>query len=158
MAAFTGCVDISAWFHEPCIFEGPDPTIFPNGELPMKKVVLDDSMEIVADFPIASLFFAMAHRRGNAKGVPAALMRVQLGPEGQRRGVSAGSLIPRAQQHTVAFVKRLTPENYAELKDVVIHEIKVDVGQRMLDFGYALLKKDILIDGVNKWQESRNTV
>ena len=85
-------------------------------------------------------------------------MRVQLGPEGQRRGFSDGSLIPHAQQHTVAFVKRLTPENYAELKDVVFHEIAVDVGQRLLDFGYALLKQNILIDGVNKCQESQNTV
>ena len=59
MAAFTGGVDISRprrSICETCWFEGPDPTIFPNGELPMKKVVLDDTMEIVADFPIAALF------------------------------------------------------------------------------------------------------
>ena len=45
------CGEVRRCADKTCSLEGPDPTIFPNGELPMKKVVLDDTMEIVADFP-----------------------------------------------------------------------------------------------------------
>ena len=86
------------------------------------------------------------------------MMRVQLSPEGQRHGFFEGSLTPYPQEHTVAFKKTLTHENYAGIKNVVYHEMNEDVGQALLDLGYALLKKEVLIDGVNRFRECQNTV
>ena len=138
--------------------EGPDPTIFPLGEIPMKRVVLDENMEIVCNFPIAALFYAMAHRCGNVTGAPVAVMRVQLSQEGQHHGFFRSSLTPNPQEHTVAFNKTLTHENYAGVKDVVYHEMSEDVGQALLNLGYALLNKEVSIDGVNKFRECQSTV
>ena len=47
----------------------------------MEKVALDVYMDIVRSFPVAALFYAMAHRREHVTGAPVAIMRVQLSPK-----------------------------------------------------------------------------
>ena len=135
--------------------EGPDPTIFPRGELPMKKVLLGVDLDPMANYPIASMFYAMAHRRKHVEGQPYALLRVRLGAGGQLRGFLDGSLVSHPWQHTVAFAKAITRENYVELKYLFYHEIQEDLGKLLLDYGYAMLRKKIMIEGVNICQESR---
>ena len=128
--------------------DGAGPTILPRGELSMKRGLLNETDDIVANYPITSMYYAMAHRRENVEGVPAALMRVQISEKGLMRAVLDESLISHPAQHTFAFKKSLRPTNYEGLESLVVHPISHG-GEKLLEYGYALLKKEILIARLN---------
>jgi hypothetical protein len=128
---------------------GIDATIFPRGQLPMKRVLLDVNKEIVDRFPVAALFYAMALRRGNVVGLPVGVMRVTITAEGQLHAFLGGALLSNPREHGVAFTKILDKENYPGLEDTVFHPLAVDVAREVLEYGQALLAKEIVVSGVN---------
>ena len=132
-----------AWA-KPYKCEGIDTSIFPKGELPMKKILIDEGMD---NAHVAAMYYAMAHRAGHAKGPPVAMLRIEMGYQGLTRGFLNGTLVPHVEQHGVGFKENVTRENYPELTDVVFHPIQN--GQEVLDHGYNLLKKKSKITGLN---------
>jgi len=115
----------------------------------MKRVLLDANMEIVPRYPVAAMFYAMAHRREHVLGPPVAILRIKISSDGQLRGFLDGSLISKVAIRTVAFKKKVCHENYKGLLDLVAHQMSEDVGAALLSFGYSLLQKEVLIEGVN---------
>ena len=115
---FEMCIDVEtlnsfmgdevAW-SKPYKCDGIDPSIFPKGELPMKKILLEEKMEIVVNSTVAAMYYAMAHRRSHVKGPPVAMIRVTLGYLGLSRSSLDGSLAPHVEQHGVVFTKSVTP-------------------------------------------------
>ena len=115
----------------------------------MKRVLLDENMDIVKNFPVASMYFAMAHRGGYVEGAPVALMRVTQSKEGQANGFIEGSIKAHPEQLTLGYNKILTRENYSGVKDVVFNPVTVELGEALLKFGYSLLERNEIIVGVN---------
>ena len=132
-----------AWA-KPYKCDGIDPTIFPNGELPMKKVLVVGGERIDA---VAAMYYALAHRRKHVNGPPHSILRFEIGYQGLSRGFLSGTLVPHVEQHGVGFKKKLTRENYTDHADIEFHEIQN--GQEVLEHGYNLLERKIIVAGFN---------
>jgi len=128
--------------------DGADNSIFPKGQLPMKKVLLDDA-GVVPNYPLASLGYAMAHRADRVEGPPVALLRVKLSKEGQLRAFLDGTLLSNPRQGAVAFLKPIKHDYYPELQDLVMRQISLGVGEYLLAHGYNILENEMLFQGIN---------
>ena len=121
---------------------GIDPTIFRRGELPMKRILLNNPMMVNnTDHSIALFYFAMAHRAHSVRGPPRYLITLTMAPTDVVKGLWDGSLKMYPEQETLAFTKTLTVENYPGVHDVVAREISVDDGEKLLETGYMLLER-----------------
>eukprot|EP00975_Prorocentrum_lima_P043400 9111564-Prorocentrum_lima.AAC.1 len=100
--------------------QGMDPTLFPDGMLPFKQVLIEDGRN---QHTIACKYYALAHRKGYAKGPPRYLITLKMEPSEvlKAQWVNLVKVDPRAQ--TLAFLEKITPENYPGLKDAVLHPI-----------------------------------
>ena len=130
------------------------PTIWKDGFVPFKKVMIDADSEIVPNYPVAAMYYATAHRRGNVEGAPEGLIRVCLSAQGQLCALLEGPMVSHPNQHTLGFKEVLNEWNYPGLKDVVFQPMTVDVGKAALSLGRALLHKEVVIDGLNKADSS----
>ena len=87
---------------------GMDPSLFPQGALPMKRVLLERGEN---NHSIAAKYFAMAHRAGNVKGPPRFLLQFKIPPTDLVPHLFAGSVQINPHIETLAFKKLITPEN-----------------------------------------------
>ena len=141
---FEMCIDQETWnsfmgdevsWSRPYKCDGIDPSIFPKGELPMKKIFLDENMELMENYPVTAMYYAMTHGRSHVKGPPVGLLRVTLGDVGLSRSFLNGSLVPHIEQHGVVFTKSVTPENY----DIQNGQALLPCGAKRREAGVCLL-------------------
>ena len=114
---------------------GIDPSIFPQGQLPMKRVALDTAHH----HSVALLAFAMAHRANHVIGPPRYLLTFRLSPEDVFDHSWEGSLKVYPETHTLAIMKTLDLTNFPGLRDCLLHPIAEEVGKQYLQIGYSYI-------------------
>ncbi len=115
---------------------GMDPSLFPQGALPMKRVLLERGEN---NHSIAGKYFAMAHRAGHVGGPPCWLVQFKIPPADLVPYLFEGSVQINHHIETLAFKKLITPENFPGLFDGKAHPIPEESGQHLLEMGYAAL-------------------
>ncbi len=115
---------------------GMDPTLFPQGSIPTKRVLLEPGEN---NHSIAGKYFAMAHRAGHVTGLPCWLVQFKIAPTDLVPYLFEGSVQINHHIETLAFNMLITPENFPGLFDGKAHPIPEEMGQRLLDMGYAAL-------------------
>ena len=115
---------------------GMDPSLFPQGALPMKRVLLERGEN---NHSIAAKYFAMAHRAHHVNGLPRWLITFKIAPKDLVTYLFEGSVQINPHTETLAFKKLITPENYPGLSNGKAHPIPEEMGQRLLQMGYAAL-------------------
>ena len=117
---------------------GFDPTLFPQGKLPMKRIMYEDGENYHS---IAALAYAMAHRANNVTGPPAWLFTFKLSSEDVNKHTWDGSLKMASDgTHTLAIMRQLDPANYPGLRDMWFHRIEPGDGDQLLEQGRALIR------------------
>ena len=116
--------------------DGVDPSIFPGGELPMKRIKHEDG---VNRHSVALLAFALAHRAKHVNGPPRWLLTFKLSLEDVNKHAWEGSLKMYAYTNTLAVLKKLDTANYPGIRDQFVHPISPKVGDELLDIGYRML-------------------
>ena len=121
--------------------EGLDPTVFPGREVPFKRVLMENG---VNKHSIAAKWFARAHRRGNATGLPAYRVTMKMSPEAVLGEIWAEKAIPHPNQEGLALLMTVTTKNYPAMYDQHVNPIEPPQGQWLLDEGYRLsgLRRD----------------
>ncbi len=115
---------------------GMDPSLFPQGALPMKRVLLERGEN---NHSIAGNYFALAHRAQRVDGPPRWLISFKIAPKDLVTYLFEGSVQINHHTETLAFKKLITPENFPGLFDGKAHPIPEEMGQRLLQMGYAAL-------------------
>lgn len=113
-----------------------DPSLFPRGELPMKRVSLENGDN---NHSIAGTYFALAHRARRVDGPPRWLVTLGVAPNDLLKFLFDGSaqIIPLTD--TLAFNKVLTPDNYLGIAKPTIHPLEEHVGESVLELCYMAL-------------------
>lgn len=115
---------------------GIEPTLFSRG-IPMKRIVLDENGN--NNHRVALKYFAMAHRSKKVHGVPNMLISLRMPPRDVLQGIWNKTLRTYPEQHTLAFLKTLTSDNFPGIGDVEARPIDPDAGKYLLELGYAFL-------------------
>ncbi len=115
---------------------GMDPTLFPQGSIPMKRVLLERGEN---NHSIAAKYFAMAHRAHHVNGPPRWLITFKIAPKDLVTYLFEGSVQINHHTETLAFKKLITPENFPGLSNGKAHPIPEEMGERLLQMGYAAL-------------------
>ncbi len=115
---------------------GMDPSLFPQGALPMKRVLLERGEH---NHSIAGKYFALAHRAQRVDGPPRWLITFKIAPKDLVKYLFEGSVQINHHTETLAFKKLITPENYPGLSNEKAHPIPEVLGERLLQMGYAAL-------------------
>ncbi len=113
---------------------GLDPSLFPQGHIPMKRVLLEHGENTHS---IAGKYFAKAHRAGNVNGPPRFLLQFKIPPTDLVPHLFAGSVQINPHIETLAFSMVINLQNYPGLIDGIVHPLSEDVGQQLLKVGYA---------------------
>ena len=115
---------------------GMDPSLFPQGAIPMKRVLLERGEN---NHSIAAKYFAMAHCAHHVNGLPRWLITFKIAPKDLVTYLFEGSVQINHHTETLAFKKLITPENFPGLFNGKAHPIPEEMGQRLLQMGYAAL-------------------
>ena len=136
--------------------DGIDNTIFPEGQIPLKKVIVSvDGIDSYGPGKykncslIAAMWYAQAHKSNMVKGAPIGRLTLKISHYGQWKAFCNGSLKSYPHQHTIAFCKRIDNVNYPKLEESVYNRFTPDVGEQFLHLGYELLNRNRIIPGVN---------
>ena len=122
----------------PWTTHGFDPSIFPRGELPMKrKRVIDEHGQ--NEYSVALLGYALAHRAKRVKGPPRYLLSFDLSPEDVTDHSWEGSLKIYPETNTLAIKKKLNLTNFPGLRECMVHPITEQLGKHFLEIGYTYI-------------------
>ena len=124
--------------------EGLDPTMFPGGEVPFKRVLMENG---VNKHSIAAKWFARAHRRGNATGLPAYRVTMKMSPAAVLGAIWAEKAIPHPNREGLGLLVTVTTKNYPAMYDLDVNPIVPAHGQWLLDEGYRLSGHQADADG-----------
>ncbi len=114
--------------------DGIDPSILPNGYIPMKRA---SGADLVGRDAPASKGFALAHRAGRVEGPPRWIISLTLSAECVVKHLFDGSLQVHHRIDTLAFKKQISQENYPGIANVEANPILPHVGNQLLQFGYG---------------------
>jgi hypothetical protein len=109
---------------------GLEPTLFKDGVVPMKQWS--------PDHRVASNFFALANRAGNAKQ-PTYLLSGSLPAGIALQHFIEGTIVSSADQATIGFTRLVTPENYLHLKWEHLVSFSAGEAESILNAACALL-------------------
>jgi hypothetical protein len=113
--------------------DGIDNTVFPRGEIPMKRVLMKDGDEV---HNISMKYFAMAHRRHGLTSSPRMLLRFTLKADDVLAAIWNGTAtIHEPHMDSLCMKKPLGIANYPGMMDLVAHPITPELGESMLDGG-----------------------
>ena len=118
---------------------GLDSSVFSRGEIPFKRIKLDDKGE--NHHEIALKYFALAHKNNYVSGVPACLLTLRIKPESLVTALRNGSAKIYRTRDTLAFTKPLCVANYPDIFDQSMNPIEPDLGKHWLAYGYQLLEQ-----------------
>ena len=116
--------------------DGMGPKLFSTGYVPMKPA---SGVDLVRCDAPASKGFALAHRARRVESPPRWMASLTLPAECVIKHLFDGSLEIHPQIDTLAFKKPINKKNYPGIADAVAHPISPDVGERLLQFGFARL-------------------
>ena len=83
---------------------GMDNTLFPKGEIPMKRIVLENDLN---EHNIAMKYYALAHRAGRVNGPPAYRVRIRINADNLLKLLWEGSAKIYPEPETLALTKPL---------------------------------------------------
>jgi len=135
--------------------EGPDPTMFAVDGL--NRVLVDADGEEVKDSPIAAMYYAIANFQKKNYGIPVGSLVVHISADCQQRSLLDGSMVLFPDSCSVPFTKRLTPVAYDGFERAVFYDVSPLYGRILLEQGTRLMRKEVVIVGVNSKQSILTT-
>ena len=120
--------------------EGFDNSLYPKGELPLKRIAItEDGHE---NYHIALYSYSLACKQKFLNGPPVALLIVTAHNSQQLLdGVLDGSIVPRPKQHGMHLAKPLTSYGFL---DYIVHPLPVEIGMHLLSTGLTFVEQQTL--------------
>ena len=120
--------------------EGFDNTLYPQGELPLKRIaVMEDGRE---NYHIPLYSYSLASKKEFVKGPPVALLLVTAhGTQPLLDGLLNGSIVARPHMYGMHLVKPLSSYRFLEH---VVHPIPEDLRQHLLSVGLHFVEQRTL--------------
>ena len=120
--------------------EGFDNSLYPKGELPLKRIALtDDGHE---NFHIALYSYSLACKQKFLNGPPVALLIVTAhNAQKLLDGVLDGSIVPRPDQYGMHLAKPLSRYGFL---DYIVHPLSVEIGMHLLSTGLTFVEQHTL--------------
>ena len=117
---------------------GFDPTIFPKGWIPFKRVALNE--QGTNRHVLAAMYYALAYGSGKVKGPPVALATLELSSAGFVSGYWKDTLHVTPDQCTLHLKRAITIEDYEGFADTPMVQPLLN-GDDLLRLGQMLLQR-----------------
>jgi hypothetical protein len=122
---------------------GMDPSLFPNGMIPLKRVLMEDGEN---HHTIAAKYYALAHRAEKVTGPPHWLITFEIPIADTLVYLFEGKAIIDHYPETLGLTRLITPETYPALT-ATAHPLMPDFAEYILQQGYDALNSQSWTDG-----------